>query len=464
MGEHMWISIITALLRAALVLLAATLSLPSYALTRAEARHLLDRTGFTATANEIEAFETLDRKEAVTQLLATANEKPLTPLPGWADDPLPDLRRLRNRSEQEKKAARKRNRQRQWGLKGWWYREMLTTDSPLTERMTLFWHNHFTSSLRKVRSPRLMLRQNLLLRRHALGSFADLLHAIARDPAMLVYLDGRTNRKGQPNENFARELLELFTLGEGHYSEQDIKAAARAFTGYGLERGSGAFRFRSRRHDDGPKTFLGLRGNWEGDDIIDILLAQQQTARFISRQLWDEFITLPPAAGKIEALAREFRDGGYLVGPLLKQILGSEAFWDPRNRGSRIKSPVELLVGSLRVFGVPLEDGRRLARAGRRLGQDLFDPPNVKGWPGGEAWIDSATLLARRQVIERFTHGRTMGATRRQGLLKGRRDTSGERERLRKLLLPRPPLQEPQADSLTGYVAQLLLDPAYQLN
>ena len=341
---------------------------------------------------------------------------------------------------------------------------MLTTDSPLSERMTLFWHNHFTSSLRKVRSPQLMLRQNLLLRRHAPGSFADLLHAVIRDPAMLVYLDGRSNRKGHPNENFARELLELFTLGEGHYSEQDIREAARAFTGYGLERRRGTFRFRPRQHDDGLKTFLGRQGRWGGGDIVDILLAQPQTARFITRKLWAAFITLEPAPNQLETLARQFRQTDYAIRPLLAGILASEAFWDPRNRGSRIKSPAELLVGTMRALQLPVGDGQRLARAGRRLGQDLFDPPNVKGWPGGKAWIDSASLLARREVIGRFTRGPMMAAVGRRMRSGGHRDTRAERVRLRSLLLSRSPVNEPEADTMDDYIAQLLLDPAYQLN
>ncbi|MES9965342.1 MAG: DUF1800 domain-containing protein [Candidatus Sedimenticola sp. 20ELBAFRAG] len=437
-----------------------------------DARHLLNRTGFTASQVEVDELSSLDRRSAVDHLIRKAASDFLHPLPDWHDEPLPDRRQLRKAGAEKKKALRKLNRKRGMELKGWWYRQMVESDSPLAERMTLFWHNHFTSSLKKVNLPQLMLRQHLLLRGEALGDFSAMLHAVARDPAMLIYLDSRNNRKKQPNENFARELLELFTLGEGHYSEQDIKEAARAFTGYAIDRDSGEFTLRQRQHDQGAKRFLGRTGRWGGEDIVNILLENPRSAEFISRKLWDEFITLDPAPGQMESISNEFRRGGFHIGRLLGMVLMSDQFWDQRNRGSRIKSPVELLVGTMRFFDIPADDGNLLARTGRNLGQNLFDPPNVKGWPGGEAWIDSNTLLARRQVIERLTQGREMKRGKKRNMasrmmrqrISMQPDTPDQRRRLQQLLLPLPPVNDPDAENLADYLRQQLLDPVYQLN
>jgi uncharacterized protein (DUF1800 family) len=227
---------------------------------------------------------------------------------------------------------------------------MLATRSPLTERMTLFWHNHFVSSQQKVRYTRLMYEQNVLLRRHAVGNFGELLHAVSKDPAMVIYLDSASNRKGKPNENFAREVMELFTLGEGNYSEQDIKEAARAFTGWSVDPDSGEFMFRRPAHDDGVKTVLGRSGNFDGDAVLDILLAQPQTAEFIVSKLWREFVSPAPDAMEVKRIARMFRDNRYNIKVALRALLTADAFYAPQNRAVLIKSPVELIVGTLRQF------------------------------------------------------------------------------------------------------------------
>jgi uncharacterized protein (DUF1800 family) len=338
---------------------------------------------------------------------------------------------------------------------------MLATPSPLTERLTLFWHNHFTSSLTKVRSPHLLFRQNALLRTEALGNFARMLHAMARDPAMVAYLDSNLNRREKPNENFARELLELFTLGEGHYSESDIKAAARAFTGWMLDRDSGRYVFNSRAHDAGEKTFMGRTGGFGGDEILDILLANPRTAEFVTEKLWREFVSPQPDATEVERLAAVFRNARYEIRPLMQALLTSPAFWDPANRGELVKSPVELLVGTVRYFKATPADPVTLARYGKRLGQDLFDPPNVKGWPGYTAWITTDTALVREQFLQRLLRGDALG-------------DAGEAMRLMRampaedpaeLLLSRPPVREPAVDAtdMRALIAAAMLDPVYQL-
>jgi uncharacterized protein (DUF1800 family) len=368
----------------------------------ADARHLLSRTGFAASEAELATFAALSRGEAADRLLRGATKAAVTPPPKWVDDPFVPLSRLRSASAEQRQALLRKNIEQGLDLREWWFREMLSTPSPLTEKMTLFWHNHFATSQQKVRLTSLMYRQNVLIRRNALGNFGTLLHEIARDPAMLVYLDGAQSRKEQPNENFAREVMELFTLGEGHYSEKDIKEAARAFTGWSIDRDDGTFMFRRFIHDNGTKTVLGKSGNLDGDQVIDILLAQPQTARFITGKLWREFVSPTPDAAEIDRLAGIFRDSGYDTGKLMRAMLTSDAFYAPENRAALFKSPVEFVVGTLKTFDIEPPSLRPFVFASALLGQNVFSPPNVKGWPGGEAWINSSTLLGRKQLVDRL--------------------------------------------------------------
>ena len=389
----------------AFLFLLATLAVRAAPIGYEGARHLLNRTGFGATDAEVRAFAPLERVEAVDRLLAAARTGPTLAPPAFVSDEFTPFYRVRAMSAEERMAVQRRYAQQGFELRAWWLREMLATPSPLTERMTLFWHNHFATSQQKVRSPQLMYRQNALLRREALGNFATLLHAVAKDPAMLIYLDNAGNRRQAPNENFAREVMELFTLGEGHYSEHDIKEAARAFTGWSLDRDTGTFMYRAAWHDVGDKTVLGVNGFLGGDEVLDILLARPETAEFIAGKLWREFGSPVPDAAAVKSAARAFRESRYEVKPLLRSLLLSDAFWAPANRGTLIKSPVDLVVGSLRTFDIHPMDLRPAAFVCAALGQNLFAPPNVKGWPGGDTWIDSATLLGRKQFVDRLFRG-----------------------------------------------------------
>jgi uncharacterized protein (DUF1800 family) len=382
-----------------------------------EARHLLSRTSFGATPAEIRRLEALPFDAGVDQLLSTTRRRAISPAPAWANDPLALPRHgdaTREKKEERPEAeTREGNAERRpvpeqgLELRDWWVEEMLVTDQPLIEKMTLFWHGHFTSSLRKVRHAPALLAQNALFRREALGNFATLLEAVARDPAMLIYLDGARNVAGRPNENFARELLELFTLGEGHYSEADVRNAARAFTGWSIDRRDGRFVNRDRQHDAGEKIFLGRRGRFTGDDILAILLRHPRTAETIVEKLWREFVSLKPERSEVQRLAALFRMHGYEMKPLLRAIFLAPAFREPANRGALIKSPVELVAGTVHLLGLPVPDRTPLVRMMAGLGQSLFDPPNVKGWPGGESWITTSTLLLRQQVLHRMI-GATM--------------------------------------------------------
>ena len=372
-----------------------------------EARHLLNRTSFAASVEDIESFSKLTRAQAVDQLLAWTGGKVGTPAPAWINE-FESPRKLRGLSEEERKAFQRRQFEKGAELRGWWVTEMLTTPSPLSEKMVLFWHNHFVSSLQKVRSASLMYRQNQLLRKHAFGYFGDMLHEVSKDPAMVIYLDGASNRKGQPNENFAREVMELFTLGEGNYGEQDVKEAARAFTGWSIDPDSGEFLLRQPAHDGGVKTVLGRSGNFDGDAVLDILLSQAQTAEFIVAKMWREFVSPQPEISEVKRIARMFRENRYNIRIALRAVLTSDAFYAAQNRAALIKSPIELIVGTLRQFRFETGEVTPFLIAARQLGQDVFAPPNVKGWPGGEAWINSATLLARKQFLERLFRAQEM--------------------------------------------------------
>jgi uncharacterized protein (DUF1800 family) len=349
----------------------------------------------------IEEFARLTRGEAVERLLSWADRPRVTPPPAWVNEPIVPGQRVIEMSTEERQAFQRRNAERGLQMRGWWLHEMAVTPSPLTEKMVLFWHNHFVSSLQKVRQPQYLYRQNGLLREHALGDFRAFLHAIARDPAMVIYLDSISNRKGQPNENFAREVMELFTLGEGRYTERDVKEAARAFTGWGLD-SAGAFVFRPALHDDGVKTVLGTMGNLDGGAVLNILLASPHTAEFIAGKLWREFVSPHPDPVEVKRVAGVFRDSGYQIRAALRALLASEAFFAPVNRGVLVKSPVDLVVGTLRQFPLSVADVESFSLAAAQLGQNLFAPPNVKGWPGGDAWITSTTLLSRKQFLERL--------------------------------------------------------------
>lgn len=386
-----------------IALVCAACALPALAAPMGsdDARHLLGRAGIGARPADVARFAALSRDAAVEQLLADTAGEGAAPLPPELAGYTPPSR-LRAMSDDERKEHQKRSA---IALRAWWVGNMLAAVTPaeqLREHMTLFWHNHFVSSMEKVKSAKLMADQNRLLRRHALGRFGELLHAVGRDPAMVVYLDSATSRKGSPNENFAREVMELFTLGEGNYGEQDVKEAARAFTGWSIEPETGEFRWRPFIHDGGAKTVLGVGGNLDGDAVLDILLAQPQTAELLARKLWREFVSPTPDEREVRRIAALYRDSGYDTRVALRALFSSQAFWADGNRLALVKSPVDWVLGTLNSLDIEAPDAPALAFALRQLGQDLFAPPNVKGWPGGEAWINSSTLLARKQMAERM--------------------------------------------------------------
>lgn len=278
-------------------------------------------------------------------------------------------------------------------LEPWWLYRMLFTPAPLRERMTLFWHGHFATSAAVVQNTSMMLRQNQTLRHHALGRFEPIVQAISRDPAMLTYLNSTTNEKLHPNENYAREVMELFCLGVGNYTERDIQETARCFTGWEIRRGK--FRFNKHQHDFGGKSILGQTGAFDGDDAVRIILQQDAAPRFIARKLVNHFCSDQPISDElIEPLADQLRQNDFTIEPVVRRILTSRYFYSQASIGQKIRSPIDLVMGILRC----LEGATgtiHLARQLRPLGQRIFFPPNVKGWDGGRQWINATTLIGR---------------------------------------------------------------------
>lgn len=376
-------------------------------------KHLLHRTSFSTVPTFIEQHSNYNK--AVNQLLnSTKTEAQTRP-------PINILNeshiRYKDLNLKERMALNKTRRNQANQLKAWWIKEMITTPSPLTEEMTLFWHNHFTSSIRKVKSVSLMYKQNVLLRRHALGNFRDLLQQIAKDPAMVIYLDSAKNKKSQANENFAREVMELFTLGEGHYSEDDIKQAAIAFTGWSVNRKTGEFQFRKKQHNNQAINVLGKtipsNGIKAGEEVLEQLLDHPQTAIYLSTKLYKHFISHDNIDQKtIDTLANTLRSNNYEIKPWLKVLFLSDSFKQQALKGTLIKSPIDLIVGTFRSLNLPIDnDAKRLAKVSRRLGQDLFAPPNVKGWPGGKQWITTDSFLARKQILGKILREKNMMGT-----------------------------------------------------
>lgn len=367
------------------------------------AAHLLNRAGFGGSPEEIERLRALGLEDAVSHLVDYEKIPDTTPAPEWAK-PDPDralrYRKARKETDPKKRQELIREEQRNQAreivdLKHWWLERMATGPRPFQEKMTLFWHGHFATSFEKVRFPYLMWRQNDLFRRNATGNWLELLTATGKDPAMLLWLDQARSRKQHPNENFAREVMELFALGEGHYTEKDITEGARALTGWTYDPRDQEFIERRGLHDEGIKTFLGQTGNLNGDDVLRIIVEQPQAARFITAKIWNFFAGTEPSAELTTALADVFRKSGNNFKPVLKAMFHSEEFYADNIIRNQVKSPVQWLVGSVRVLERDLPGPYICLGLTRNLGQDLFQPPNVKGWDGGLSWVTTNNLLAR---------------------------------------------------------------------
>ncbi|MCC2548904.1 DUF1800 domain-containing protein [Hymenobacter sp. BT175] len=355
---------------------------------------LSPRKAFRKLLHDSEAFVPLDGPQMHYAKVKSMAAGPAADQMNAAGTPMMAEPMRRGLSAQQRKLQNQQLRSAYNAMTTGWLDRMATSPAQLREKMTFFWHGHFAC---RVRQADAALQLNNTVRRLALGKFGDLLLAVSREPAMLSFLNNQQNKKLRPNENFAREVMELFTIGRGHYTEQDVKEAARAFTGWaGNDRLE--FVFRPRQHDDGTKTFLGRAGNWGGEDILRILLEQPQTAEFIVTKLYRFFVNDTPNPTHIQPLAKAFFQSQYDISDLLERMFSADWFYDGANVGTRIKSPIELLAGVRRTLQLQLDDPKPLLGYQKALGQTLFQPPNVAGWPGGRNWIDSSSLLLRLQL------------------------------------------------------------------
>lgn len=363
------------------------------------AAHLWRRGGFGATLKELREADGQGLELTLERLFSTKS-RPLPALPksGLASDPTqaPVI---------EARAL--------------WIQRMLSGNEPVREKMTLFWHNHFATSISKIKSAALMRQQLDLIFKYALGKFSPFLKEMSRDPAMLIWLDSNQNVKSHPNENFAREVMELFSLGVGNYTEKDVQEAARAFTGWHVTAGdTPRFNLVAREHDGGPKTILKQTGAWDGDDVIRILLEQKACANFLARKLYQFFVSekVVPPDSFLEPLAEALRQSDYDLSVPVRMILSSKHFFSPHAYRQKIKSPVEYCVGIGRMFGTSPNGGMVISAHSlipplEMMAQQLYAPPNVKGWEGGKAWLNTATVLARHNFANDLVRGGLSKAT-----------------------------------------------------
>lgn len=363
-------------------------------------QHLLWRAGFGPAVEQLGDLSKYTPQQFYKALVKASAKKPV--YMDVADNYLKGLvmgvqevgRQAREMDPDQRKMVQQKNREGVRNLNLYWMQEMVNSSAQLREKMAFFWHGHFA-----CRNLNVFHQQGLLdiIRTNALGNFGTMLKEVSKSAAMLNFLNNQQNRKDHPNENFAREVMELFTLGRGNYTENDIKEAARAFTGWSAN-AKGEFVFRKFQHDFDSKTVLGRTGNLEGEEVLDILLEEKQTARYITQKIYKFFVNENPDSEKVEWLAVRFYKNDYDISKLMEDIFTSEWFYNEKNIGAKIKSPVELLVGIQRMLPMKLENEEALMALQRILGQLLFYPPNVAGWPGGQSWIDSSSLMMRMRI------------------------------------------------------------------
>ncbi len=349
------------------------------------ASHLLSRALFGFTKEDLDFALSLTIEDFVDNYLLKDLPEPQSP-GFWVTDPSNT-----NRTE------------RSYELTFWWFNLMLTQGYSFRERMVLFWHNHFVSQLSVVRLPQLMYWQNKLFRDYAFGNFKELTKKVTTDPAMLIYLDGQKNHKDDPNENYARELMELFTLGIGNYTENDIVEAARALTGWQVEDLNSYFN--PDRFDDTPKTFMGQTGNFNYEDIIEIIFTKEAVSKFICRKLYKEFVYFEPDEALVSEMAQIFRDNNYEIRPVLSTLLKSVIFYTDEVIGAKIKSPIEFILTLIKQLKINQPNYDYLRRTANILDQVPFEPPNVAGWEGDKKWISTTTLPARHVYTDKIVNG-----------------------------------------------------------
>ncbi|MBG08449.1 MAG: hypothetical protein CME68_06795 [Halobacteriovoraceae bacterium] len=478
------------------------LSQSGYSLTRDEAKHLLSRTRFFYSKKDLWFFMKLDKlkaariaigayqgnqvKESIPNFLVELRRKKKKMIKAlrtenWSDfnreflffynkylegnnkfmmiTPLPE-------TKMSKREARRMMRKIQrffypW-LKKWWIKKMLYSKEPFREVLTLFWHNHFTTSFKAVKDLNLLYQQNELWREKALGSFGDLTRAAVYDPALGLYLDLPKSKRNKPNENLARELFELFTLGIGNYSERDIKEASKALTGFRYNRLKDIYLFKENFHDSSNKFIFGKKGKFDPEDLIEIILEKEETSRFIVKKIWKEFVSPNISKRELDYFSNVFKKNNYDIRKLFLSIFTSDSFYEMKNRGALIKSPIHFILSYysfLKENEIKPEsfDVNVIMRMSKKMGMELFNPPNVRGWTGHTSWINTNTLLLRKSLIRRFWKYR---------LIK-RSNISFRKRRFVKnianIYLPLPPIIDLKKGAGGKKVFALLSGPIFQL-
>ncbi|CAH0231914.1 DUF1800 domain-containing protein [Chryseobacterium sp. Bi04] len=371
-------------------------------------KHLLWRAGFGIGISQIDDLRNKSSKTLINELFAEDNFTEIT-----YDTPDIDFVAdyMGNTAPAEKKKQmQKINREQNNELNLHFLDKMVNSKEQMREKMAFFWHGHFAS---RVVNPRFNKQLLNTIRKHALGNFKDLLFEVSKAPAMLNFLNNQQNKKDHPNENFAREVMELFTMGRGNYTEKDVREGARAFTGWGYDK-EGNFKERKNFHDAETKTFLGKTGNFSGDDALHIILEQKATSTFITTKIYKFFVNEKIDTDKIEKLSNSFYNSGYDIKKLMTEIFSSSWFYEQNNIGNRIKSPIELMAGIMRLLPMHIQNPENLIVYQKLLGQMLLYPPNVAGWPNGKAWIDSSTLMLRLQVPQIWSGLRPLEYSPRQ--------------------------------------------------
>jgi len=368
-----------------------------------DARHLVSRTGIGAHPSEISRLVGLTRSQAISMIIANIDSRhPETEIPMFFNKPYPNYWIQGDLDENDQQKFRVARDKEMEELRLWVVSEMLTTQKPAAEKLIMFWHNHFVSSYSGVNeNVHLIAKQHWTFRQLGHTNFRSLAKAIIKDAAMLEYLDNKQSRKRNPNENLARELLELFVIGEGNYSEKTVKEVARALTGYssnGLRQDE--FRFNHWDHDNGWKIIFDRKGHFDGDDVIDILLNQSETSEFITRKFWKNYVSdFNFNNEEIEDIAKTFKSSDYDIKTLLRSTLSTKSFWSTQNRATIVKSPIDFIIGTIRSTGRLPDTWPSIPNELATLGQNIFEPPNVAGWPGGGDWIVPSRLLMRRGML-----------------------------------------------------------------
>lgn len=432
--------------------------------TRQTAAHLAARAGFGPTPSQLDHLEKLKPEEAVDQLLTYPAESTRNQAPEWfhkktavnrwpkgmdrkAFYALPGAEKAPLQKEQ-----RNQHRMNLETSRVWWMERMVNSPHPLEEKLTLFWHGHFATSVQKVKAPYPMLLQNLMFREQGRGAWADLILAVSKDPAMLVYLDNAKSSKRKPNENYARELMELFTLGEGNYTEEDIRNAARAFAGWSVNGQYWKYEEHQRQVDLGRKVFMGDEGRLNGQDIISTITQQPEASDFLAERLWRFFASETPNKHARADISRSLKDSNYDLTTALRSLFTHEDFYHASVIRTQIKSPIQLAVHLVRTLNATTPPGKMMVNACQQLGQKLFEPPSVKGWDGGAAWITASNLSLRYQLAGRLITSK--GSFYPDTLLP---DRSLTRTQVREVLFDRfyhSPLREKEQTAMDAYLAK----------